>query len=369
MPTSVDNRTAPPAGAWRRGLLALGIGRGRISAAPQPVCNDHPPAREYGHFGPAAMVFPESEATADAPPPVMARSIQPPPRPLAEPELSAALLPRTGPLPWQLARAGKGPMLWPVAILPQRLRSPVGPISPPVAPQAGMFAGMDGVLDHLRAAPADAAEPAPLHEDLAAMIAAWSGGAEAVVPPPLLAPAPRLRRAPVAVPAAVPSDRWAAMLLAGLALLALLAGVMLTGQRPPPVQARLARPAPSATPGEFWLIGMAPNETALIGRLVPSGAGTVSLRVDLVSGAPGGERWDYLIACPAGAVLHRSGDRWRDRLRTVPLGLVDHTPDWEPRAVRFACQGDASGGPWPAFEAARDDAEQQMRGGNPLLDF
>lgn len=152
--------------------------------------------------------------------------------------------------------------------------------------------------------------------------------------------------------------RWQIMLLAIVMMLG--AGAMLAVQRRP----ELASGPVIAAPGDFWLIGLEPDGTALIGRLMPSAAGTVSLRVDVISSGPESERWDFLVACPGATMVLRSGDRWRDRLRTMPLGLADHSPAWQPRALRFACQPDARAGPWPGFEAARADAERMLGPGD-----
>lgn len=105
-------------------------------------------------------------------------------------------------------------------------------------------------------------------------------------------------------------------------------------------------------PESHWLIKVTPDRQALVGRLRKTRYGTVSVRVDVISRQPGAEQWNLFVACPAGIVEYRSGDRWADQAREQPLGLGEANPRWEADAVALACKGIALEGPFSSFESA-----------------
>jgi hypothetical protein len=115
-----------------------------------------------------------------------------------------------------------------------------------------------------------------------------------------------------------------------------------------------------------WLVANLPDGQALVGRKRETGYGTVSVRIDVVSQKPNSEQWQFLVACPEGKVEYRSGDRWADKNREHPLGLEPFAPQWEAKAIAFACTGKVAGGPWQSYETALSQAFIRAPGSETL---
>lgn len=125
---------------------------------------------------------------------------------------------------------------------------------------------------------------------------------------------------------------------------------------------RDGKPKAPLPPDPHWVVALTKTGDALLGRTVETGYGTVSVRIDVVSTGPASQQWHFLVACPAGKIEYRSGDRWADAAREYPLGLVDHRAEWEPEVIQFACNGKALEGPISGFEPALSRALDRLNG-------